>query len=93
VEFEWDAFKADDNHSKHGVSFDEAAEVFDDPLVRYQPDDLHSEEEERFYAIGLSASFRLLVVSYTMRGDVVRIIGARLAESRERRHYEAAQDE
>jgi hypothetical protein len=53
--FEFDPVKAASNLSKHGVSFDEAVTVFNDPLSSTLPDDQHSEEENRFITIGLSS--------------------------------------
>ena len=80
MRFEWDDRKAAANLRKHGVSFDEAAEVFDDPYLA-ENDDGHSHGEVRFVVIGYS-SRRLLLVGFTERG------GARFASSRRggRRH-------
>lgn len=86
--FEWDNKKARQNLKKHGVSFEEAATVFGDPLSLTIDNQLHSEEEERFVTIGESNQRRLLVVVYTERGDNIRIISARVATPRERRSYE-----
>jgi uncharacterized DUF497 family protein len=65
-----------------------AATVFDDPLYVdfYDPD--HSSEEHRYLIIGISQKGRLLIVSYTQRGDVVRLISAREVTSTERKAYE-----
>jgi len=60
--FEWDDDKARANLKKHGVSFDEGATVFNDPLIAALPDKAHSDQENRFIAIGMSANGRLLVV-------------------------------
>ena len=88
MNFEWDANKADSNLSKHGVSFDEAATVFDDPLYLdfFDPD--HSYSEYRYIIIGRSSDKRLLFVSYTEHGETVRLISAREATRRERKDYE-----
>ena len=67
MEFEWDPDKADGNWHKHGISFHEAATVFDDPLAITYFDPDHSEEEERFVTFGHSENGRLLVVSHTDR--------------------------
>jgi uncharacterized protein len=85
---EWNGQKARQNLSKHKVSFEEAQTVFDDPLyvIYYDPD--HSESELRYIIIGESNQSRLLLVSYTERGDVIRIISARRATARERQTYE-----
>jgi hypothetical protein len=87
--FEWDRNKAKSNFTKHGVSFEEAATVFFDPLSLTIPDPDHGEyEEERCLILGLSEAGRLLVVAHCDRGDSIRIISARLATSSERRGYE-----
>ncbi len=64
MEFDWNRDKAKANLSKHGISFDEARTVFDDPLYIdfYDPD--HSVDEERYIIVGQSQQRRLLVVSY-----------------------------
>ena len=86
--FEWDDQKAKTNTKKHGVSFEEASTVFADPLSRTIPDPIHSEEEDRFVILGESTQRRLLVVSFTERGENIRIISARTATRRERNDYE-----
>jgi hypothetical protein len=88
MEFEWDEAKADSTLRKHGVSFAEAMSVFGDQLslTAYEPD--HAEDEDRYLTIGLSADGRLLIVSHTDPGEVVRIISAREVTPRERRDYE-----
>ncbi len=86
--FEWDVNKAAVNLVKHGVSFDEAKTVFDDPLYVdfYDPD--HSDSEHRYIIIGMSQQGRLLLIAYTERGDVTRLISAREATRMERKTYE-----
>jgi uncharacterized DUF497 family protein len=86
--FSWDARKAASNERKHGVIFEEAVTVFGDPLSLTVPDPEHSESENRFVVLGLSANSRLLVVAHVERGDDIRIISARLASRRERIEYE-----
>jgi uncharacterized protein len=88
MEFEWDPEKALSNLSKHGVSFQEAATVFGDPLAVTYFDPDHSKDEDRFLTFGLSNLGQLLVVSHTDRGDQTRIISARAATKKERRQYE-----
>ena len=88
-EFEWDAQKAAENLKDHGVAFDEALTVFADLLAKIFDDPDHSSEERRELIIGHSAEQRLLVVSFTDRGQrTSRIISARQATARERRDYE-----
>lgn len=86
--FEWDEDKARKNLRKHKISFEEAVTVFHDPLVATIPDPDHSDEEERFIAIGYSNKNRLLVVGFTERGHKTRIINCRKAEPPERKTYE-----
>ena len=86
--FEWDKRKAKANDAKHGVSFEEASTVFGDPLSLTVYDPLHSDSEDRFVTIGLSADSEMLVVVHVDREDRVRIISARHATRRETRNYE-----
>ena len=87
--FDWDPVKAQQNRSKHGVSFEEAQTAFYDENARliYDPD--HSQDEDRFLLLGLSASMRLVVVIHTYRAGetVIRIISARKATKQEQRQY------
>jgi uncharacterized DUF497 family protein len=89
VEFEWDAGKAAANRRKHGVSFEEAATVFDDPHAISIADAAHSGREDRQRTIGLSVRLRVLIVVHTERiGVIVRVISARKANKREASEYE-----
>jgi uncharacterized DUF497 family protein len=90
-EFEWDKAKAEENLSRHGVTFDEAATVFGDPLSVLIPDPDHSINEERYLVIGMSTANRLLVVAFVERPPRTRLISARLATRSERRDYEEGQ--
>ena len=89
MRFEWDDAKAAANLRKHGVSFDEAAEVFSDPYALVDKDTEHSYDEERLFVIGYSAARLLFVVFAERRGYVIRIISARLPTPAERKSYEA----
>jgi uncharacterized protein len=86
--FEWDEEKAEANLGKHGVAFEEAQTVYDDPLYVdfYDPD--HSYDEHRYIIIGQSNRGRLLLVSYTERDGVIRLISAREVTPAERKAYE-----
>jgi uncharacterized DUF497 family protein len=86
--FEWDANKARANLAKHTISFPEATTVFGDAASLTIPDFAHSHSESRFIILGRSHRERLLVVVHTERGDNIRIISARPASRRERKHYE-----
>lgn len=85
---EWDPYKAKRNLAKHGVSFEEAETALLDPLAKTAPDPDHSSDENRFITFGVSARQRFLVVSFTWRGDLIRIISSRIATRLERELYE-----
>jgi hypothetical protein len=88
--FEWDEKKNRINIKKHGVSFVEAEDAFDDPNAVYDEDDEHSFEEERFIIIGKSKkNSRLLYVCYCERenDEKIRIISARKAVRLEKDIY------
>lgn len=90
MRFEWDAEKARRNRSKHGVSFEVAVRVWDDPHIEIVMDRSGS-DEERYWAIGQVASGVLVVVHLypdPLDEGLVRIISARKAEPHERRKYE-----
>lgn len=88
LKFEWDEAKAHANFAKHGVSFEEAASVFGDPLALTFHDPDHSVKEKRWLTFGVSQTGRLLVVAHTGRGRAIRIISARKATRHERGIYE-----
>ena len=83
--FEWDDEKNKANIKKHGISFESAIWVFFDPHYVEFPDDIHSDNELRYKAIGIVND--LLVVICTDRGDTTRIIFARSANAKEKRFY------
>ncbi|QLE55338.1 BrnT family toxin [Nostoc sp. TCL26-01] len=89
MQFEWDENKAEKNLAKHGVSFDEAKTVFNDPLFLTFADPDHSFGERRFIILGESVQRRLLVVAYTERLQVTRLISAREATRKEKTAYES----
>lgn len=88
LEFEWGNEKALANLKKHGVSFEEAKSVFNDPLSITISDSRNSANEDRFIDIGLSAQGRLLVVVYTERESHIRLISCRKATQKEQNTYE-----
>ena len=90
MNFEWDENKARINQEKHGVSFDEAKTVFDDAVALQKFDPDHSESEDRFIMLGMSAVLRILVVCHCYRADdeTIRIISARKATRNECSTYE-----
>ena len=88
LRFEWDDEKARRNLRKHGVSFEEAQTVFDDELATIRDDEDHSALENREIIAGRAETGRLLLVSFTTRGEALRIINARELTKSERKAYE-----
>jgi uncharacterized protein len=88
VIYEWDAEKAKRNLQKHGVTFEDAAAVFLDPLALTFPDPDHSSGEDREITIGRSSRQQVVFVSHCQRGNRLRIITARKTTRGERKQYE-----
>ena len=88
MDCEWDPDKAASNFEKHGISFDEAATIFSDPLALTFDDPGHSQGEYRYLSFGVSSTGRSLVVAHADRGDTIRILSARPMTASERRDYE-----
>jgi len=88
MKFEWNEKKATRNLAKHGVTVAEAVTAFYDPLYIDFFDPGHSADEHRYIRVGCSEQRRVLVVSYTERSGVTRLISARPATKRERQAYE-----
>lgn len=86
MEFEWDEDKAVANLAKHGVSFPYATRVFLDPYRLEHEDPKMGEGGIRLQTIGIVEQ-RLLLVVYTYRGTVIRIISARRATGHEKKQY------
>jgi uncharacterized protein len=91
--FEWDPNKARTNQRKHRITFEEAANVFDDPYALFEQDRADNETGElRWQAIGLVEGMIMLLVAHTVReedqDEVVRLISARRADRKERDRYE-----
>jgi uncharacterized DUF497 family protein len=86
--FEFDPAKAAANLKKHRASFSEAMTVFSDPLAQTFPDELHSEDEDRFISIGMSSRHKLLFVSHLEIENLIRLSGVRRATSAEKKAYE-----
>ncbi len=86
LEFEWDVNKAQLNFKKHGVTFEQAAEVFFDPF--YQEGDASVNQEDRNFILGYTLAQKMLLVVYIERDIRIRLISARPATIHERRHYE-----
>jgi len=91
MRFEWDPNKSRANRRKHGVSFETASLVFDDPN-HLSVQDRFEEGEERWQTLGLAGGIAILIVAHTVAeedgGEVIRIVSARKATRRERRRYD-----
>jgi uncharacterized DUF497 family protein len=75
-EFEWDDVKAGQNYDDHGVSFEAAKKVFEDPFATERLDDREDYGEDRYSILGM-VDGRILYVAYTLRNSAIRIISAR----------------
>jgi hypothetical protein len=91
MNYEWDPNKAKSNYKKHGVRFADAVGVFEDEHAISIQDE--HEHEDRYITIGRDFLSRILVVVYTFRDIVIRIISARKATARERKMYEEQNEE
>ena len=91
MKFEWDEAKNLANYAKHGISFEIASKIFDDPLAAFLFDRF-VDGEERWHAVGKFMTLPVLVVVHTYRDrngeEIIRIISARQATAHERKHYE-----
>ena len=89
ISFVWDEEKNKANFIKHGILFQEAQDIFDDDYMIYNYDFTHSNYEQRFQAIGMSAQKRILMVVHCVSdGLIVRIISARKVDKKEKQDYE-----
>lgn len=92
MKFEWDEEKNKTNQIKHGISFDVAREIFDDPFTLSFLDERFNYLEERWISIGQSKNDKIIVVAhlfYNEKGEeIIRIISARKATQKERKAYE-----
>jgi hypothetical protein len=92
IRFEWDPVKARTNQRKHGVAFEDAMHVFDDPYALFEQDRIGEGGEPRWQALGLAGGVALLPVAHTIRGEgqdeIIRLISARRATRKERDNYD-----
>lgn len=88
LQFEWNDSKAKLNLKKHGIDFEEAKAVFRDTLAYIFDDEWHSVAEKREIIIGHDDKNRLLIVCFTERSQIIRIISARLTTKKEGQDYE-----
>lgn len=90
AQFEWDPEKARTNEKKHGIAFEDAIRVFEDPHALFEPDRVDESGELRWHALGMVGGVAMILVVHTIReGDeTIRIISARRAARKERNRYE-----
>jgi hypothetical protein len=92
IRFEWDPVKARSNQRKHGVTFQDAMHVFDDPHALFEQDRVDEGGAPRWQALGLVGELLLLLVAHTVReeaqDEVIRLISARRATRKERNRYD-----
>ena len=92
MRFEWDNNKNEINYKKHGISFEEACEVFNDPLHIAFLDERFNYFEERWITVGKTLKNKIVVTANLYFDDsgeeIIRIISARPATVSERRQYE-----
>jgi uncharacterized protein len=92
MRFEWNGEKARLNQRKHGVGFEEAMHVFEDPFALFEPDRVDDSGELRWQAVGLVGGIVVLAVAHTIRtggeDEVIRLISARRSTRKERNRYE-----
>jgi uncharacterized protein len=95
MRYEWDENKNDSNLEKHGLSFETASLVFDDPNALSIPDRIEN-GEERWQTIGMIENIVIVMVAHTIKletdsqEEIIRIISARKATRAERQEYEEA---
>jgi len=93
VGFDWDEDNSRKNWEKHGVTTDEAEAVFfHEPLV-VRSDEPHSKNEKRHFALGQTSTGRRLFVSFTVRGQLIRVISARDMNRKETRLFATYEEE
>ncbi|HUI43914.1 MAG TPA: BrnT family toxin [Terriglobia bacterium] len=92
IRFEWDPVKAQSNLRKHGVRFEDAMHVFDDPFALFEQDRAGEAGELRWQAVGLAGGVAVLLVAHTVReegrDELIRLVSARRATRKERERYE-----
>ena len=87
--FDWDQGNLDKNEKKHGVTWSECEEIFNNKPLVIVPDFLHSDVEKRYQAFGVTNNNKQLTLIVTLRGNYVRVISARLQNKKERQKYES----
>jgi uncharacterized DUF497 family protein len=93
IGFEWDEYNADKIWLKHRVSLSECEQIFFNLPLVVADDIKHSEQENRFYALGQTDAERFLFMVFTVRKNKIRVISARDMNRKERRVYQSHEDE
>lgn len=88
INFQWDRGNIDKNFTKHNITPNESEEAFLDQNLKTYDDIEHSQKEKRYIAIGKSKSKNVLYIVFTIRNSQIRVISARIANTKERKIYE-----
>ena len=91
--FQWDEGNLDKNWRRHRVSWIECEQIFFNHPLLVAFDEEHSQDEERFFALGKTESGRELFVVFAIRHDLIRVISARDMNQKERKVYDDAKKE
>lgn len=87
--FNWDKWNLDKNYKKHGITVEEAEEIFLDRNFGYEKDIKHSQSEKRYIGIGKTEGGLVLFAVFTTRENSIRIVSVRKANKKERAKYES----
>jgi uncharacterized protein len=91
MKYEWDEAKNSANIAKHGISFEEASEIFNDPMMISKLDLRYEYGEERWFSVGSTKKGMITMVAHLYFDEhqepVIRIISARKATQKEAQHY------
>ena len=87
--FDWDAGNQRKSQDKHGISQNEAEQVFFNMPLLLLDDVKHSQNEPRFHAYGKTDNAKLLHITFTIRNKKIRVISARKMHKKEQAYYES----
>ena len=90
--FDWDSDNIDKNQNKHQVTRWECEQSFFNEPLLINPDERHSQLEPRYFALGQTDTHRLLMIVFTVRCNLIRVISARPMSAKERKYYEQAEE-
>ena len=88
--FDWDAGNLDKNWEKHKVSPSECEQVFFNLPLLLMDDSAHSDNEKRFFILGITDAKRKLFIAFKLRNNLIRVISARDMSRKEREVYDNA---